>query len=127
MGEGRVTRAVASGVPHTGTGRRDRGSAHTVPRGKSKKTRNQSHPREIPPFDRHTLEPHLHQSRVFLPLAGSVDILLCPKQYPWNDSYQLFGPNSVTNVGEVMGPLVKVLVGGSLREDDTAVLRSPKR
>ena len=46
---------------------------------------------------------------------------------PWNDNFQVFGANSVVNVGELVGPFLEVRVGGDLSEDDPSDLVAPKR
>ena len=48
-------------------------------------------------------------------------------RFEFNDSFQVFGPRSVTNIGEVLGPAVRVEVKGSLKEADSSTLRAPKR
>lgn len=46
---------------------------------------------------------------------------------PFNNNYQFFTSDTVTNIGEILGPILEVRVGGSLVEDDTSSLSTPKR
>jgi hypothetical protein len=48
-------------------------------------------------------------------------------ELPFNESYQRFTSDSVTNVGELLGPAVRAEVGGSLQEDDYNFNFTPKR
>ena len=48
-------------------------------------------------------------------------------ELPFNESYQIFGQDTVVNVGELLGPAVEVRVAGSLSEEDLTDQRSPKR
>ena len=48
-------------------------------------------------------------------------------ELPFNESYQKFSKDYVTNVGELLGPTVRVEVSGALSEDDTKVNNIPKR
>jgi hypothetical protein len=61
------------------------------------------------------------------PDGGGVDRRVPFPELPWNDSFQIFGEASVTNVGELLGPALTVRVSGALAEDDAAVARAPKR
>jgi len=45
----------------------------------------------------------------------------------FNNNYQIFTLDSLTNVGELIGPLLEVTVAGSLREQDETSLSTPKR
>ncbi len=47
-------------------------------------------------------------------------------ELPFNESYQQFTLDSVTNIGELLGPAVLVKVGGDLMEEDDADF-TPKR
>lgn len=67
------------------------------------------------------------------PGGAGVDRRVPFPELPGNEQYQIFsgaaggGPSRVTNVGEVLGPSLRVEVKGALREADAAVTRSPKR
>jgi len=61
------------------------------------------------------------------PDGAGVDRRVPFPELPWNDSFQIFGPASVTNVGELLGPLLEVRVSGSLAEADTLDITAPKR
>ena len=61
------------------------------------------------------------------PDGAGVDRRIPFPEFPFNDSFQRFGDGTVVNIGELLGPSLEVRVGGSLREDDTADLTSPKR
>jgi hypothetical protein len=61
------------------------------------------------------------------PDGAGVDRRVPFPELPGNDSFQIFGAESVTNVGEVFGPALEVRVSGSLAEDDPSITRSPKR
>ena len=61
------------------------------------------------------------------PDGGGVDRRIPFPELPWNDSFQVFGADSVTNVGELLGPALEVRVSGSLAEEDPADLTAPKR
>jgi len=61
------------------------------------------------------------------PGGAGVDRRIPFPEFPWNDSYQQFGLQSVVNIGELLGPALSVRVSGGLREDDTTDLTAPKR
>ena len=61
------------------------------------------------------------------PDGAGVDRRIPFPELPFNENFQIFGKNSVVNVGELLGPAVEVRVSGTLSEDDPADLRSPKR
>uniref|UniRef100_A0A7S0LEV3 Plastid lipid-associated protein/fibrillin conserved domain-containing protein n=1 Tax=Coccolithus braarudii TaxID=221442 RepID=A0A7S0LEV3_9EUKA len=61
------------------------------------------------------------------PDGAGVDRRIPFPELPWNDSFQIFGTDSVTNVGELAGPLLSVQVRGSLIEEDPSDLQAPKR
>ncbi|EJK52722.1 hypothetical protein THAOC_27976 [Thalassiosira oceanica] len=61
------------------------------------------------------------------PDGGTIDRRIPFPDLPFNNNYQIFGDESVTNVGELLGPALKVRVSGSLREEDTTSLSTPKR
>ena len=61
------------------------------------------------------------------PDGGGIDRRIPFPDLPFNNNYQIFGAESVTNVGELLGPALKVRVGGRLREGDTGSLSTPKR
>ena len=61
------------------------------------------------------------------PDGAGVDRRIPFPELPDNDSFQIFGSDSVTNVGEVLGRRLEVRVSGSLAEDDPTDLTSPKR
>ena len=61
------------------------------------------------------------------PDGGGVDRRIPFPELPGNDSFQIFGEASVTNVGELLGPALEVRVSGSLSEADPSVVRAPKR
>ena len=48
-------------------------------------------------------------------------------ELPFNESYQQFTLDSVTNIGELLGPGLRVEVGGTLSEDNTDMSLTPKR
>ena len=43
-------------------------------------------------------------------------------EFDFNDSWQIFGVDSLVNVGELLGPALEVRVSGQLSEDDTSVV-----
>jgi hypothetical protein len=45
----------------------------------------------------------------------------------FNDNYQVFTKDSVTNIGELFGPAIDVRVYGGLQEDDAGSTAVPKR
>jgi hypothetical protein len=59
--------------------------------------------------------------------GGGLDRRIPFPELPFNESYQRFTSGSVTNVGELLGPLLRVEVGGSLKEDDYSFNSTPKR
>ena len=61
--------------------------------------------------------------------GGGLDRRIPFPELPFNDSYQRFSinPSSVTNIGELLGPSLRVEVSGSLAEDDVGVDTTPKR
>ena len=63
------------------------------------------------------------------PKGEGVDRRIPFPEFGFNEQYQIFrqNPGRVTNVGEVLGPAVRVEVKGSLEELDSSVTRSPKR
>ena len=61
------------------------------------------------------------------PDGTGVDRRIPFPEFDFNDSYQKFGESSVLNIGELLGPTLRVEVGGSLTEEDASVVRSPKR
>ena len=61
------------------------------------------------------------------PDGAGVDRRIPFPELPWNDSFQVFGADSVVNVGELLGPLLEVRVSGGLSEADPKVLSAPKR
>ena len=61
------------------------------------------------------------------PDGTGVDRRIPFPELPWNDSYQVFGADSVVNIGELAGPALEVRVSGGLSEDDPSDLTAPKR
>lgn len=61
------------------------------------------------------------------PGGAGVDRRIPFPEFDFNDSFQIFGVDSVTNVGELLGSALEVRVSGSLSEDDLNDLTSPKR
>ena len=61
------------------------------------------------------------------PDGGGVDRRIPFPELPGNDSFQIFGERTVTNVGELLGQWLEVRVSGSLSEDDERDLTAPKR
>ena len=61
------------------------------------------------------------------PDGAGVDRRIPFPELPFNDSYQKFGIDSVTNIGELLGASLEVRVSGSLSEDDATDLTCPKR
>lgn len=61
------------------------------------------------------------------PNGGGIDRRIPFPEFDFNDSYQVFGLDSVVNIGEVFGPNLRVEVGGDLTEADTTSLQVPKR
>ena len=46
---------------------------------------------------------------------------------PFNNNYQKFTQSTVTNIGELFGPLLVFRVAGSLQEEDERSTSTPKR
>ncbi|EEC46086.1 predicted protein [Phaeodactylum tricornutum CCAP 1055/1] len=61
------------------------------------------------------------------PEGSGVDRRVPFPEFPWNDSYQIFARNTVTNVGEIWGPSLYATVSGSLSEQDVGSRTMPKR
>ena len=61
------------------------------------------------------------------PNGEGVDRRVPFPEFGFNEQYQIFSSGRVTNVGEVLGPAVRVEVKGGLEELDSSVTRSPKR
>jgi len=61
------------------------------------------------------------------PDGAGVDRRIPFPELPDNDSFQVFEFDSLTNVGELLGPRLEVRVSGSLSEVDRNDLTSPKR
>ena len=61
------------------------------------------------------------------PDGTGVDRRIPFPEFDFNDSYQRFGESSVLNIGELLGPTLRVEVSGTLTEEDASVVRSPKR
>ena len=63
------------------------------------------------------------------PEGGGIDRRIPFPDLPFNNNYQIFSTSndSVINVGEILGPILEVRVGGSLQEDDTSTYATPKR
>ena len=61
------------------------------------------------------------------PDGGGVDRRIPFPELPGNDSFQVFGADSVTNIGELLGQRLEVRVSGALSEDDERDLTAPKR
>ena len=61
------------------------------------------------------------------PNGEGVDRRVPFPEFGFNEQYQIFSSGRVTNVGEVLGPAVRVEVKGGLEEVDSSVTRSPKR
>jgi hypothetical protein len=62
------------------------------------------------------------------PNGGGVDRRIPFPEFPFNDNFQLFGKDTVTNIGELFGPSLRVEIGGSLRqEEDLTSSRVPTR
>jgi len=59
--------------------------------------------------------------------GGGLDRRIPFPELPFNESYQKFTLDSVTNIGELLGPAVRVEVGGSISEDDPDADSVPKR
>jgi hypothetical protein len=61
------------------------------------------------------------------PDGGGIDRRIPFPEFDFNNNYQVFGRDSVVNVGELLGPLAEVRVEGDLQEDDPSSARVPKR
>lgn len=61
------------------------------------------------------------------PKGGGIDRRIPFPDLWFNNNYQIFSTDSVTNVGELFGPLLGVRVGGSLVEEDKENKDTPKR
>ena len=61
------------------------------------------------------------------PTGVGIDRRIPFADFDFNDSFQVFGPDSVRNVGQVLGPWVQVQVSGSLREETPGSRKVPKR
>lgn len=61
------------------------------------------------------------------PTGGRIDRRIPFPDLPFNNNYQKFTQRTVTNIGELFGPLLVVRVGGSLQEDDERSTSTPKR
>ncbi|KAL7536215.1 hypothetical protein ACHAWF_005398 [Thalassiosira exigua] len=61
------------------------------------------------------------------PDGGGIDRRIPFPDLPFNNNYQIFSADAVTNIGELLGPLLEVRVGGSLREEDVTSHSTPKR
>ena len=62
------------------------------------------------------------------PDGGGIDRRVPFPEFDFNDSFQVFGQDdSVVNIGEVLGPNLRVEVGGDLMEANVTSLQVPKR
>lgn len=61
------------------------------------------------------------------PDGGGIDRRIPFPDLAFNDNYQVFGADSVTNIGELFGPQLDVRVFGSLQEDKAGSNAVPKR
>ena len=61
------------------------------------------------------------------PGGAGVDRRIPFPEFDFNDSFQVFGVDSLTNVGELLGPALEVRVSGKLLELDPDVVTAPKR
>lgn len=61
------------------------------------------------------------------PDGGGIDRRIPFPEFSFNHNYQIFTKDSVTNVGELLGTMLEVRVGGSLKEMDENSLSTPKR
>eukprot|EP01083_Nonionella_stella_P029316 80734_1 len=59
--------------------------------------------------------------------GGGLDRRIPFPELPFNQSYQRFTLDTVTNIGELLGPNVRVEVKGSLREENIGSTQVPKR
>eukprot|EP00554_Chaetoceros_debilis_P010973 CAMPEP_0194108098 /NCGR_PEP_ID=MMETSP0150-20130528/7862_1 /TAXON_ID=122233 /ORGANISM="Chaetoceros debilis, Strain MM31A-1" /LENGTH=319 /DNA_ID=CAMNT_0038796709 /DNA_START=27 /DNA_END=983 /DNA_ORIENTATION=- len=59
--------------------------------------------------------------------GGGLDRRIPFPEFSFNQSYQRFTLDTVTNIGEVLGPNVRVEVKGSLREENIGSNQVPKR
>ena len=61
------------------------------------------------------------------PDGAGIDRRIPFPELPFNQNYQIFGADTVTNVGELLGPALEVRVSGTLQEEDPSDLIAPKR
>jgi hypothetical protein len=61
------------------------------------------------------------------PSGGGVDRRIPFPDLAFNDNYQVFTKDSITNIGELFGPGLDVRVYGGLQEDDAGSTAVPKR
>ncbi|KAL3803673.1 hypothetical protein HJC23_003727 [Cyclotella cryptica] len=61
------------------------------------------------------------------PTGGGIDRRIPFPDLPFNNNYQTFTQNTVTNIGELFGSLLTIRVGGSLLEEDERSTSTPKR
>lgn len=61
------------------------------------------------------------------PSGEGIDRRIPFPEFAFNDNFQIFGTNTVQNVGALWGPLLTVRVSGTLREADETVTTTPKR
>ena len=61
------------------------------------------------------------------PDGGGIDRRIPFPELWFNNNYQVFTRQSVTNIGELLGRLLEVRVSGSLEEEDDTSLSTPKR
>jgi hypothetical protein len=61
------------------------------------------------------------------PTGGGVDRRIPFPEFSFNDNFQVFGKDSVLNVGEIFGPSLRVEVAGRLRDEDPTNVLVPKR
>ena len=59
--------------------------------------------------------------------GGGLDRRIPFPEFPFNESYQVFTSDTVTNIGQVLGPYVRVEVSGNLQEVDAKDNRIPKQ
>jgi hypothetical protein len=61
------------------------------------------------------------------PDGGGIDRRIPFPDLAFNDNYQVFTKDSVTNIGQLFGPTLDVRVYGGLQEDDAGSTAVPKR
>jgi hypothetical protein len=61
------------------------------------------------------------------PKGGGIDRRIPFPELSFNDNYQIFTSNSITNIGEMFGPSLRVEVAGDLTEADPNSVDVPKR